>query len=236
MPIPQPNAPQGLMAPASNIPTQGPPAAMPSSSGAMPPQPDASAPPVAPKQGFSKGNQQQFDMFMAYCIKVIHSKEVADNIAKSLSGLTDINQQIDHVARLSLDIITRVQTAADQKGQQIGDNVLANALNQVMGEVLNIGYIAGMKKFTDEQKGQSYSLAVSLYLDQAVKTGRLTKEQVQQAAAELSKTKTGQDIGKTREEILAKQGKGKPAAPPPDQQAQAQPAMMPPAAGGTING
>ena len=158
----------------------------------------------ARQSAFSKGDQQQYDMFMAYCMKVLHSKAVSDNVAQSLSGLTDINQQIDHIARLTLDIIVRVETAANDKGQQKGDNVNTNAANEVMADVIKISEIAGMKKLTDEQKAQAYSLCVSLYLDQAVKTGKMTPEDLQQAGDALSKTKEGQAIAKTRQELLSK--------------------------------
>jgi len=221
MPTSQPNQP-GLMS---------------SPQGISPPGMPAPGQPTVPQQkGFTKGPAGQFDMFFTYCIKVIHSKDVADNIAKSLAGLTDINQQIDHIARLSLDIVTRVQSASDQKNQQIGDDVIANALNHTISEVITIGQIAGMKKLTDEQKAQAFSLSVSLYLDQAVKSGRLTKEQVQQAAIELSKTKQGQSFGKTRAEILAKSKKSAPPQPPTQDQGGMPPQPQAGPAGGMTNG
>jgi len=161
----------------------------------------------------AKGQDQKlFDMFMSYAIKIVHSRQFSDNIAQEFKKLKDSNRVIDLIARLTLDVVTRVEDGARTKGLTIPNNVKIHAANQTMGDIITIAEIVGVPKLTDEQKAQAFSLCVSTYLDQEVKAGRLTPEEVQRMSSQIQQTPEGQKIESTKAKLT------KNAAPQPQQQ------------------
>jgi hypothetical protein len=174
--------------------------------------------------------QQQYDMFMANGMNIIHSQKFSDTLAKAMSTVKDQGKIIDLIANATLNVIIAVEDSAGQKGIKFPANMLIMLGNQLMGQVIAIYTIVTKKKLTEEQKGQAFSLAVSLYLDQAVKSGKLTPQQVQEIAAQMSKSPVGQKVAK-RIDATHKQGKFLQKVPPPRPEPQPQ-GQPPPQAGG----
>ena len=167
--------------------------------------------------------QEQADMFMAYGVKTLHDQKVSDNIVNTLLKFKSVNEIIDYIARSTVDIVSRVESAAGQKQVKIGANVKLQTANFLMGEIINLAEIAGVKKLDKEQKAQAFSLAVSIYIDEAIKTGKMKPEELQQAAEQLKQTPEGQKVEQSRIELSQKM-KGKkdmagkqPVQPPPQQ-------------------
>ncbi len=170
--------------------------------------------------------QRQYDMFMAYCVKIIHSEKFADTVVDGIMKITDRNKAIDMIGQATFKVITRVETAAAQKGAKIHGSVLQNAANQVAGEIIGIAEIVGLPKLSEDERAQAFSYAASLYLDDAVKTGKMTPEEVQQIAEQAKQTPQGQKIVAKQAEVQQQRPQG--------QQAGQMPQQAPPMRGGGL--
>jgi len=147
----------------------------------------------------SKGNtgsvdpaiQEQFDMFMSSGISIIHDKKVSDSLIKQLRIS---KEPVDSIAQILLGVIRRIENSAESNGIKIDTSVKVSGANQLLGEIINLAETVGMPPLTDEQKYQAFSLAISLYINEAIKSGKMTKEQLMQMAEEAKQTPEGQKI------------------------------------------
>ena len=121
--------------------------------------------------------QNQFDMFVINGMEIIHDPKVTDGI---LNRLQKGGDPIRGIAEATVDIVNRLSESATENGIQMANEVLVHGSNVLMGEIMNITEVAGMEPLTEEQKTQSFQLATSLYLDNAVKSGKMTPEQMEQ--------------------------------------------------------
>lgn len=135
--------------------------------------------------------QEQGDMFIANGINIIHDPETTNAILQQVQSNPD---PIDAIARVTLDIVVRLEESAAANGIELEDSTKIAGANQLMGEIINLVEVSGVKKLEDEQKYQAFSLAVSMYLDGAVKSGKMTKEQLIQMGQEAQQTPEGQKI------------------------------------------
>lgn len=135
--------------------------------------------------------QQQFDIFVANGISVIHDEKVSGGLIKRITKSDD---PVEAIAKATLDIIGKLEMSAKSSGMDLSDAVLVQGANQLMGEIITLAETAGMQPLTDEQKYQAFSLATSLYLDGAVKSGKISPEELQQMGQDASQTSDGQRI------------------------------------------
>lgn len=179
--------PPGLMqqAPPSAQPTPGQPP------GQMPPEPQGQ--PMAPQGGkINTGfDQKEFDIFVSNGIKMIHTENISDRV---ISAVADSKNPVQAIADVTLNIVGRLEQSAAAKGKNLSLITLAYGANILMGEVINMAEAAGMKKLTKPEKYQAMSLATGKYLDNAVKTGKITKEELAQLGEEAAGTEAGQKI------------------------------------------
>lgn len=136
-------------------------------------------------------SQDQFDIFVANGINIIHEQATADAIINQVKSNPD---PIDAIAKATLDVVVRLEESAASNGIQLEDSVKIAGANQLMGEIINLTEVSGGNKLADEQKYQAFSLAVSMYLDGAIKSGKMTKEQLVQMGQEAQQTPEGQQI------------------------------------------
>lgn len=182
--------PPGLMqqAPPPAQPTPGQPP------GQMPPEQMPAEQPMAPtiKPGGRLGfDQKEFDIFLANGIKMVHTENISDRI---ISAVADSKNPVQAIADVTLNIVSRLEQSAEAKGKKLSFIVLAYGANVLMGEIITIAEAAGMKKLTKPEKYQAMSLATGKYLDNAVKTGKMTKEELAQLGEEAAGTEMGQKI------------------------------------------
>jgi len=64
----------------------------------------------------------------------------------------------------------------------------------LMGEIISIAEIAGAEPLSEEERYKAFSLAVSKYLSNAVKTGRISPDQLQQMKQQAMQSPQGQEI------------------------------------------
>lgn len=144
-----------------------------------------------PQEKASPEIQGQFDIFVANGVSVIHDEKVSGGL---IDQIVKSDDPIKAMATATLDVVERLETSAKSGGVDLSDAVLVQGANQLMGEIIELVEATGMQPFTDEQKHQAFSLAVSMYLDKAVKTGKITPEELQQMSQNVEQTSDGQRI------------------------------------------
>ncbi len=139
-------------------------------------------------------NQEEIDIFVANGMKMIHNPKVSDSVIKFI---TDSDNPVTAIADSTLRIVERLEESSVKSGKQPSLNTVAIGGNQLMGEIIASAEAAGLKKLTDKEKYQAYSLAISKYLDEAIRSGKMTKEQVLQMGKDVQATPEGQKIMQT---------------------------------------
>ncbi len=207
--------------PGANI---GPQAAAPPAS---PPPGTAEAPPAVPEPAAPATglDQQQVDAFIANGLKIVHDPKISDML---IARVVNAKNPIPAIADATISIVVRLEHSAKSAGKVLSLTTIAYGGNYIMGEIIASAEAAGMKKMTDEAKYQAYSLAVGKYLDDALKTGKMTKEQLTQLGKDAEGTPLGQKI------IAAAGGPG--TAPNAQEPAQKPGVMQQPGMTGGNNG
>jgi len=135
--------------------------------------------------------QEECDIFVTNGIQIIHDEKVSDNLIRQIKGNKD---PIEAIAQATLSVVGRLEESAAQNGMKISDAAKIHGSNQLMGEVISVAEAAGMQPLNEEQRYQAFSLAVSKYIDKAVKSGKMTKEQLMQMSQEAQQSPEGQKI------------------------------------------
>ncbi len=170
--------------------------------------------------------QEQYDVFMANGINILHDEKVSDQIIDQVVKSPD---PIEAIARATVDLIMRLEQSATAEGIQIDNNVKTQAANQLMGEIMNLAEIAGMEPLSEEERYKAFSTAVSIYLDESVKNGTITPEQLARMGQEASQTPEGQKIaGHMKTEQTGQAGGGIAAGTPQGQAPKMPPSQTPP--------
>ncbi len=137
------------------------------------------------------GAQNAFDKLMINALKIIHNEQTTDTILQRIQANPD---KTDALGEAGLDIIQRLEESALQNRFEIPLAAGLNGLNVIIGEVANIAQSAGVAEYNEEQKYQAFSWAISNYIDQAVKSGKMTKEELMQAGEQIQQTPEGGEI------------------------------------------
>lgn len=146
------------------------------------------APPQIPGQTAQPNAQQAFDKFVMNGLKILHTPEVADGVIQRVQSNPD---KIEAIGISALDVAQRLETSASQSGFQTTANTVLHGLNVIVGEVINIAEAAGLPPLEDEQKFQAFSWAISNYISNGVKAGKITKEGLVRLGQTLSQKGSG---------------------------------------------
>lgn len=136
-------------------------------------------------------NQEQLDMFVANGLNIVHDQKITDVILSQVQKNPD---SVDAIAKATLMVINKLEDSSSSNGIKIEDGIKIVGANQIMGEIINLTEKAGMEPLIDEQKYQAFSLAISMYLDGAVKSGKMTKEQLISMGQDAQQSPEGQRI------------------------------------------
>jgi predicted transcriptional regulator len=167
----------------------------------------------------SEEEQQTLDIFVANGIKLIHDEKVTDTLLARIEGSQD---KIEGVAFALLDLLGRVEGSAIASKIKLTSIVIVHGMNYLLAELINLAEKAGViPSLNEEQRKQAFAIAVSKYIDNAVKSGKITPEQLQQMSQQFQATPEGKKIA----ERLSQQGMN--ATPPVEQPAI--PSQSPPA-------
>lgn len=162
--------------------------------------------------------QEQTDIFVANGIQIIHDPKVSDTILRQVKSNKD---PIDGIASATVQVIDMLERHAGQKETKLSDATKVHGSNQLMAEIITLAESAGaIEPFNEEQKEQAYSLGVSMYLDKAVNSGKMSREELMVLSDEAKKTPQGQQIDQKMQSAA-------PGGAQPPAQPQAQPPAMP---------
>jgi len=182
---------------------------------------------VEPKA--NEQDQAQYDMFMANGMSIIYDKTTSKKIINQIVKSPD---PVEAVSDATLSVVEKLESSAGASKIKIQDAVLIQGSNALMGEIIGLAEAAGMEPLSDEQKYQAFSLAVSKYIQRALKSGKITPEQLKAMSQEASQTPEGQKIAqKLGEQTQAPQQPVQTNAPQPVQPNIPQPVNTPPTGG-----
>ena len=116
------------------------------------------APNPQPQGNQPVGQQDNIDMFLSNGIRIVHDKKVSDGFIKRIVGA---NNPVIAIADATLNVVDRLEGSASERGVgTLPPETLAQVANILMGEIMDMAEIAGLKPLTDDEKYQSFSLAL----------------------------------------------------------------------------
>lgn len=151
----------------------------------------------APQESQPKGQtmdqktQQEFDIFIANGMQILHSEQVTNSF---LNKILKNENKLEAIATVVVDLTSKLAESASGNGVGLSNSTLVHGANFLLGEVVSVAEAAGMQALTDEQKTEAYQRAVGMYLDGAVKSGKVSKEQLLTMGEQAKKTHNGQKI------------------------------------------
>ncbi len=144
----------------------------------------------------SAETQKIMDMFVINGMEIIYDEKQAQTMLPRLSAGEDPTKSM---AELLLDIINRVVSSADDAGQKVPPEVVLHGSNVLFGELLKVLDAAGMEPMSEEQKTAVWQLFSSMYIDSALKSGRMTEQELMLLSRGIKKTEAGKKVMKTAE-------------------------------------
>lgn len=132
--------------------------------------------------------QQLLNLYLTAGRKII--REAREKILAQIGS----GDPIDGIATTTVQIVIRLEKKAIEAGQQIDPGIHMAAANLLMGEIIQLYEQSGGQKLSDEQRYQAYSMALSIYLDDAVRSGKITKDELQQMSQMMQQSPDGAKI------------------------------------------
>jgi len=155
------------------------------------PQPPGQQPQAQPGQQANPGAEQTADMFLANGLNMIHDKKFADGFVGKIVNSDD---PLTEIAKSTLLIVDRIEGSMKNSGKELPLEYLAQVANVLMGEIIQVAELSGLEPLSDEDKYGAYSLAVSMYIDSASKSGKIPPEELQKLSEQAQQTPEGQKI------------------------------------------
>jgi len=153
------------------------------------PQVPGAAPPETPGE-ITPEIQEALDMFMSNGLNIIHDTKM-EGIIKNAANSED---PITGIADATLMVVSRLEGGMEKAGMDLPLEYIAQAASAFMQDIIEIAVSFGMEPFDEEESYAVYSIVLSKYLDQAVKSGKITPDQLQAMSEEVQATPEGQKI------------------------------------------
>jgi len=126
--------------------------------------------------------QEEFDMFVSNGMQILYDENVAQTV---VNNILNSENKVQAIAQETLNIVERLETTSAENGAQISDGAKVQGANHIMGEVMTLAEDAGAPKLSEEERKQCWDLAVSQYLDNGVKSGKISQEQLMSQAEQI---------------------------------------------------
>ena len=136
-------------------------------------------------------DEKEMEIFIANGVKLIHQEKISDMIIAQTAKAGD---PIESLSNVLLNIVGKLEQSSEESGKQLSYVAMSVGANSLLGEIINIAEIGGMKKLDDQQKYAVYSRAIGKYLDNAVKSGKMTKEELAAMGEDMASSEQGQEI------------------------------------------
>lgn len=173
----------------------------------------------APKQAAGPGGQassdqqRQTDLFIQAGKQIIGSDQVQQQIA-NIKG-----DPIEQLGGAVLMVMTKLEGIAQDAGEKLDPDAELMAANALLGDIIKSYEQATGQAMSEDQKGQILSYAVSTYIADAVQTGKISKEELQQLANMAKQSENGkqiaaqveQAVGQANNQAMAAAGEGQGA-------------------------
>jgi hypothetical protein len=131
----------------------------------MPKQLPSNEAPVKPN---ANPDQDLYDIFVSQGIRL------AGAAAEKLKGKTSI----DLLGNALFEIVNRIETEGEKNGIGFNIAVILHGSNEILGHLIRFSKV----QINEEQIKAVIGIATGKYLENAVKTGKMSQEQVQQLA------------------------------------------------------
>jgi hypothetical protein len=120
------------------------------------------------QKGSDKVNPDQdaYDIFVAQGIKL------ASAVSEKLQG----SASIDVLGNALFEIVNKIETEGEKNGVKFDLSVLLHGSNEILGHLIDMSQV----EISEEQVKAVVGIAVGKYLNNAVKTGKMTPDQVVQ--------------------------------------------------------
>jgi len=122
-------------------------------------------------------DQDGYDIFVAQGYKILNT------IGEQLKG----KASIDQLGSTLFDIVNKIETEGKKNGVEFGLDVILHGSNEILGRMIEI---AGVQ-ITEEQIKSVIGIAVGKYVQDAIKTGKMTTEQLQGLAQQAQQSMPG---------------------------------------------
>ena len=176
---------------------------------------------MPPDQAQEGSAQDAFDKFVIEAMKIIHTPKVTNSLIKRMKSSTDT---VEAIGSIAIDIVTRLDNSANESGFPLTANAVLNGINVIIGELINIAVAAGAKQLSDEQKYQAFSWAIAKYFEGAIKSGKMTPEQMKQVLSKINPEAMKQ-LPQAQPPAMPQGGQPQPMTQPPQQQPMPQGGM-----------
>ena len=166
------------------------------------------------QRGLPENYQQQVKQFVDNGREILMNDKTRDNILQVLEHYKD--DPVNGVKQAALKTIRVIETAAIQQGREIDPLVIAGAGPQIFDRVDAIGQASKLAELSDEEYQIALAAGTQEYLNWALKSGKITKEELMQGAQELEKQDPEQveTFRKTLAKYHGKEPNGQTAASP----------------------
>jgi hypothetical protein len=122
-------------------------------------------------------DQDGYDIFVAQGIKL------ASAASQKLKG----NASIDILGNTLFEIVTKIEAEGEKNGVAFDQAVLLHGSNEILAHLIEMSGV----DISEEQVKAVVGIAVGKYLNNAVKTGKMTTEEVQQLAQQAQQAQQG---------------------------------------------
>lgn len=138
-----------------------------------------------------KVDEKELDIFISNGVKLVHQEKISDMI---ISQVVNSANPVESLSNVMLNIVGKLEQSAEESGKQLSFVTMAYGANALLGEILLIADAAGMKALTDEQKVEVLSMTTGKYLDNAIQSGKMTKEELIELGESGAATEQGKEI------------------------------------------
>jgi hypothetical protein len=184
--------------------------------------PGAEQEPVEPQEEKADPElQDAFDQFIVNGLKILYAPKITEGVAERIVGSQD---KVDAAGDEAIKIIDRLEQGAAQNRVPLKAHTVLNGANIIIGEIIAVAEAAGVEAYSDEQKYQAFSWTIANYISNAVKTGKITKNDLVSMSKQVV---TGDEGRAIADKFLEDEVSQMPKGQGPPQQAQQGPPQTP---------
>jgi hypothetical protein len=138
---------------------------------------------------------QQVDQLTAMAMSVIYNEQTRIEESHIPQALEDAKAAVKNeddvapaaLADVALWVLSSVEDNLEARKGSVTPLVVMGAIGRIVAEVVELATAAGLVQMTEEDVQISISVAINKYIPEAKKAGKVTDQELQEAAAALQK-------------------------------------------------